>query len=175
MIPVMPHLTIRKIKAENENQPTQLYQRILCPYRKHPSALISLRMPGGNNEYDLVVYGATSGGIVAAVQAARMGLSVILVEPSGHLGWTHHGRIGKDRFGKGRCDRREYRANFTRGCGNITKMRMYGSMRSSSFREGDDAIWDFEPSVALMIYRQMLEEAGVPVVMGDRLILSAAE
>ena len=32
--------------------------------------------------YDLVVYGGTSGGIAAAIQARRMGKTAILVEPS---------------------------------------------------------------------------------------------
>ena len=32
--------------------------------------------------YDLVVYGGTSGGIAAAIQAKRMGKSVIMIEPS---------------------------------------------------------------------------------------------
>ncbi|HEV7596348.1 MAG TPA: FAD-dependent oxidoreductase, partial [Gemmatimonadaceae bacterium] len=36
--------------------------------------------------FDVVVYGGTAGGVIAAVSAARMGLSVALIEPSHHLG-----------------------------------------------------------------------------------------
>jgi hypothetical protein len=36
--------------------------------------------------YDVVIYGGTAGGVIAAVSAARMGLSVGLIEPSHHLG-----------------------------------------------------------------------------------------
>ncbi|MFN5297224.1 MAG: FAD-dependent oxidoreductase, partial [Planctomycetaceae bacterium] len=36
--------------------------------------------------YDVVVYGGTAGGVVAAVTAAREGHSVVLIEPSQHLG-----------------------------------------------------------------------------------------
>jgi len=36
--------------------------------------------------FDVVVYGGTAGGVIAAVSAARLGLSVALVEPSHHLG-----------------------------------------------------------------------------------------
>ena len=36
--------------------------------------------------FDVVVYGGTAGGVIAAVTAARLGLSVALVEPSHHLG-----------------------------------------------------------------------------------------
>ncbi len=35
----------------------------------------------GAEEYDVCIYGATSGGVVAAMQADRMGKSVILLEP----------------------------------------------------------------------------------------------
>ncbi len=38
------------------------------------------------NEYDLCIYGATSGGVVAALQADRMGKSVVLLEPFEHVG-----------------------------------------------------------------------------------------
>ena len=37
-------------------------------------------------EHDLVVYGGTSAGVIAAVQARRMGKSVVLVCPDKHLG-----------------------------------------------------------------------------------------
>jgi len=36
--------------------------------------------------YDLVVYGGTSAGVVAAVQARRMGKSVVVIEPTQRLG-----------------------------------------------------------------------------------------
>ncbi|MFN6049746.1 MAG: FAD-dependent oxidoreductase, partial [Planctomycetia bacterium] len=36
--------------------------------------------------YDLVIYGGTSAGISAAIQAARMGKTPLIVEPSQHLG-----------------------------------------------------------------------------------------
>src|SRR5438309_584467 len=35
---------------------------------------------------DLCVYGGTSAGVIAAVQAARDGRKVVLVAPEGHLG-----------------------------------------------------------------------------------------
>ena len=57
-------------------------------------------MKGASPErFDVVVYGATSAGIGAAVQVARMGRRVVLVEPGRHvgglttsgLGWTDSG------------------------------------------------------------------------------------
>ena len=39
-----------------------------------------------SDDCDVCIYGGTSGGVVAAVQAARMGKSVVLIEPGKHLG-----------------------------------------------------------------------------------------
>ncbi len=45
-------------------------------------------------EAEIVVYGGTSAGVVAAVQAARQGNSVILVGPDRHLGGLTSGGLG---------------------------------------------------------------------------------
>jgi Phytoene dehydrogenase and related proteins len=37
-------------------------------------------------EYDLVVYGATAGGMATAVAGARHGLKTVLLEPRRHVG-----------------------------------------------------------------------------------------
>ncbi len=50
-------------------------------------------------KYDVVVYGGTSGGVVAAVQAARMGKSVLLIEPGRHLGGLTAGGLGATDIG----------------------------------------------------------------------------
>jgi hypothetical protein len=43
---------------------------------------------------DVVVYGGTSAGVIAAVQAKRMGRSVIVVSPDKHLGGLSSGGLG---------------------------------------------------------------------------------
>ncbi|HEX3598702.1 MAG TPA: FAD-dependent oxidoreductase, partial [Lacipirellulaceae bacterium] len=48
---------------------------------------------------DIVVYGGTSAGVVAAVQAERMGKRVVLVEPSKHLGGLTTGGLGATDIG----------------------------------------------------------------------------
>jgi ribulose 1,5-bisphosphate synthetase/thiazole synthase len=45
-------------------------------------------------EYDLVVYSATPAAITAAVQAKQDGLSVVIVEPSNHVGGLTTGGLG---------------------------------------------------------------------------------
>jgi hypothetical protein len=50
--------------------------------------------------FDICVYGGTSGGVVAAVQAAALGKSVVIVEPGEHLGGMSAGGLGFTDFGK---------------------------------------------------------------------------
>ena len=37
-------------------------------------------------QYDVCIYGGTSAGVIAAYTAAKMGKSVLLIEPGKHLG-----------------------------------------------------------------------------------------
>src|SRR4051812_37740666 len=43
---------------------------------------------------DVLVYGGTSGGVIAAVEAARLGRKVVLIEPGRHLGGMTSGGLG---------------------------------------------------------------------------------
>src|SRR5437868_476489 len=45
-------------------------------------------------QYDLVVYGGTSAGVIAAVQAKRMGKTAIIVCPEKHLGGLSSSGLG---------------------------------------------------------------------------------
>ena len=47
-----------------------------------------------DTEYDLVIYGGTSAAVAAAVQAKRMGKSVVIVSPDKHLGGLSSGGLG---------------------------------------------------------------------------------
>ncbi len=51
-------------------------------------------------EYDIIVYGgATSGGIAAAIQASRLGKSVLLIEPNQRIGGLTTGGLGQTDIG----------------------------------------------------------------------------
>jgi ribulose 1,5-bisphosphate synthetase/thiazole synthase len=50
------------------------------------TALAATALTAAEQSYDVVVYGGTSGGVTAAVQTARMGKRVALVEPGRYLG-----------------------------------------------------------------------------------------
>jgi NADPH-dependent 2,4-dienoyl-CoA reductase/sulfur reductase-like enzyme len=47
---------------------------------------------------DVLVYGATPGGFCAAIAAAREGASVLLLEPTDHVGGVNIGRTLLQRF-----------------------------------------------------------------------------
>src|SRR4051794_25076450 len=45
-------------------------------------------------DHDVVVYGGTSAGVIAAVQVKKMGKSVVIVCPDRHLGGLSSGGLG---------------------------------------------------------------------------------
>ena len=47
-------------------------------------------------DYDLVVYGGHSAGVIAAVQARRLGKSVVVVCPDRHLGGLSSGGLARE-------------------------------------------------------------------------------
>lgn len=122
--------------------------------------------------YDVVIYGGTSAGVIAAIQVARMHRSVVVIEPGRHigglttggLGWTDSGRksaIG----GLARLFYRKIKAHYDRD-----EAWTYERRETYRFyRPNDDAMWTFEPHVAEDIMEALLREHRVPVVRQARL------
>ncbi len=132
-------------------------------------------------EADVVVYGDASGGVTAAVQAARMGRKSILVSQYGHLGGMSSSGLGFSDIGN---------PAILGGLSHEFYHRVYQHYRN-------DAAWDqeprsgfkhagqgaaaldvktelasvFEPKVAEAVFDAMVKEAGVEVIKG-RLDLS---
>src|SRR3546814_9943013 len=50
-------------------------------------------------EYDICIYGGTSAGIAAAIEASRLGKSVVLIEPTKRLGGLTTGGLGATDIG----------------------------------------------------------------------------
>ena len=125
--------------------------------------------------YDLVVYGGTSGGISAAVQCTRMGKSVVLIEPFHFLGGLTTGGLGATDIGNKRAIGGLSREFYQR----INKYYLEPGKWTCETREAyfkdramnEDTMWTFEPSVATKIFHDMISEAKVPVVFGQRLDL----
>ncbi|MBW3543594.1 MAG: FAD-dependent oxidoreductase, partial [Planctomycetes bacterium] len=158
----------------------------LCPQPALSDEKSDGKGEGAREEsFDVVVYGGTSGGAIAAVQVRRMGKSVVLIEPGRHIGGLTSGGLGATDIGNkaaiGGLSREFYRQIARHYAENdawrwetpplnppLTKGGQGGVRRQQS---GEDTMWTFEPRVAEAIYRRMLAEAKVPVVFGERLDL----
>ncbi len=130
------------------------------------------RISRNEKEYDVVVYGATSSGIVAAVQAARLGHSVVLVEPSNHLGGLTTGGLGSTDLGTADAVGGISREFYQRIKKHYENDDVWTREPTRVSAYAGDAMWAFEPNVAKKVYYEMLEEHNIPVVMEDRLILN---
>lgn len=107
------------------------------------------------DDFEVAVYGGTSGGVAAAVQAARMGKQVVLIEPGKHLGGLTTGGLGATDIGnKG-------------AIGGIAR-EFYQRVGR---HYGQDEAWKFEPHVAEAIMDELAATPGVTVVRGQRLDL----
>jgi NADPH-dependent 2,4-dienoyl-CoA reductase/sulfur reductase-like enzyme len=110
------------------------------------------------NTFDVVVYGGTAGGVMAAVSAARQGLKTALVEPTGHLGGMVSGGLSWTDYGK-----KEVIGGFA------LEFYWRAGVHYQMGRYGNEVSWLHEPHVAEDIFREMLAAAGVSVF--DRLRL----
>lgn len=116
---------------------------------------------------DIVVYGGTSGGVAAAIQAARMGKSVVLIEPRKRIGGLTVSGLGMTDTGDKRVIggiAREFYQRIKKHYDTDTAWRQEARDKYDRYREADDAMWTFEPHVAQRIILEMLTEARVPVV-----------
>jgi hypothetical protein len=125
---------------------------------------------------DIVVYGGTSAGIVAAVQAQHMGKRVVLIEPSKHLGGLTTGGLGATDIGNkqvigglAREFYRRVREHYARESAWNREKRDDYNARNPHYSAADDTMWMFEPHVASAIYEQMLQDAGerLSIVVGE--------
>ncbi len=125
-------------------------------------------------DYDIVVYGGTSSGVVAAVQAARMEKSVVLVESGRHLGGMTSSGLGMTDSGDtaaiGGVSREFYR-RVAKHYADTAAWKYESPEDYGYFRKPADARFRFEPHAAEAIYGDMLRESGVNIVLGERLDL----
>ncbi len=114
---------------------------------------------------DVIVYGATPGGFCAAIAAAREGASVILLEPTQHIGGLSTG-------GLSHCDSNQMARETLMGLFDEWHRRIVKDYTDRGLQAPynatlkDTAKWTFEPHVALRVTMQMLKEAGVTVKTG---------
>ncbi|HEX3149840.1 MAG TPA: FAD-dependent oxidoreductase [Gemmataceae bacterium] len=119
---------------------------------------------------DVCVYGGTAGGVAAAIQAARMGKSVVLIEPSNHIGGLTSGGLGFTDSGDKAAIGGIAREFYQRVKKHYDKPESWKFGKREDFkgyRPADDAMWTFEPHVAEQILREMLKEAKVETITGE--------
>lgn len=157
-----------------------MHQRLLVTLILMLCSLSGASRSAAADSADIVIYGGTSGGVVAAVQAARMGKTAILIEPTKFLGGLTTGGLGATDIGNkqaiGGLSRQFYQRVFkyyeNPAAWRYEKREDY---MKSRVHGGADAgtMWTFEPHAATEIYDAMLDEVKdhVTVVLGERLDL----
>ena len=129
------------------------------------------------NEYDIVIYGGSSAGVSAAIQAARMNKSVVILEPYGRLGGLTSCGLGATDIGNKRVIggiSREFYHNLKahydqRGHWKWEESETYFNNNQRRTAAGDDGMWTFEPSAALAIYESMMEPYDIDVFYNSKL------
>jgi hypothetical protein len=134
-------------------------------------------------DYDVVVYGGTSGGVMSGVAAARMGKRVLLVVPGQHLGGMTSGGLGWTDMGRpeivGGLAREFYHRVYVHYQSDVAwkhgTREKFADARGQSAKAVDpknEVMWVFEPGAAEKVFRDMAREAGVTVVLNERLDLN---
>ena len=136
-------------------------------------------------EADIVIFGGTSGGVAAAVQAKRMGKTAVIAEWTQHLGGLTTGGLGATDIGNKGAIGGIAREFYEQIAAHYAKPESWNweppakseSNASGQERGADPLVaktgratkWTFEPKVATAIYRRWLDEAGVRVLLGEKL------
>lgn len=128
-------------------------------------------------DYDLVVYGGTSAGVIAAVQATKMGKSAIIVCPDKHLGGLSSGGLGMTDTGDksviGGLSREFYHRLWKYYNQPATwkwqKREEYGNKgQGTPAIDGENrTMWTFEPHLAEKVFEDFIAEYKIPVHRGE--------
>ena len=116
---------------------------------------------------DIVIYGCTSAGVIAAVEARRLGRSVLLVCRDAYVGGMTTNGLGWSDTGNHRAIgglSLEFYRRVKRHYDDPAAWTFARRPENAENFVNDDAMWQFEPKVAEGIYEAWLKEAGVNVV-----------
>ena len=124
-------------------------------------------------QFEVVVYGGTSAGVMAAVQAKRMGKTVVIVGPDTHLGGMSASGLGFTDTGNkaviGGLARefyhRVWRHYDTDAAWRWQKHDEYGNkgQGTPAIDGSQRTMWIFEPHVAEQIFEALVREHDIPV------------
>jgi hypothetical protein len=127
--------------------------------------------------FDVVIYGATSAGIAAAVQVKRLGGTVVLIEPTKRIGGLTTGGLGQTDIGNkaaiGGISREFYqrvRTLYNKPSNwKWQKKEEYRSLGQSRTGSNEDTLWTFEPSAALGIMHDLVKQYDILLITEERL------
>lgn len=124
-------------------------------------------------EYDIVVYGGSSSGVIAAVQAKRMDKSVVMVCPDRHLGGLTSGGLGwtdtGDKTVIGGLAREFYHRVWKHyqqeDAWRWQKREEFGNQgQGTPAMDGEyRTMWVFEPHVAEQVFEEFIRDYEIPV------------
>ena len=143
---------------------------VLCAMIIAASIFLSCEPKDNYQGYDIVIYGGTSGGVIAAVQAAQMGKKTVLINPGTHLGGLSSGGLGATDIGNkaaiGGLSRGFYRS-LGKYYSDPSKWVFQKPDEYSSRRQGgdQDLRWTFEPSIAEMTFDEYMEGSSAELVV----------
>ncbi len=98
-------------------------------------------------ETDICIYGGTSAGVTAALQASRMGKKAVILEQNAHLGGMSSGGLGETDIGN------------KAAIGGVSR-EFYKRVGA---KNGMAENWKFEPHIAEEVFNDMVKEANAPV------------
>lgn len=137
------------------------------------SLLVLVSVKAAEPVFDLVVYGGTSAAVTSAVQAKRMGKSVIIVCPDQHLGGLTSGGLGWTDTGNkaviGGLSREFYHRVWQQYQKNDVwrwqKREEYGNkgQGTPAIDGAQRTMWIFEPHVAETVFDEWIAELDIPV------------
>jgi len=122
---------------------------------------------------DVCIYGSTPSGVMAAVQATRMGKSVVIVTPDKHLGGMSSSGLGFADTGNTAVigglarefHQRIWQHYENSKAWNWQSREKYGNQGQGT-RARDDAaktMWVFEPNVAEKVFESFITEYKIPI------------
>jgi len=150
--------------------PPPMLLRLLIP------CLLAFRLVAAET-YDVVVYGGTSAGVIAAVQAKKMGKSVLIVGPDVHLGGLSSGGLGYTDTGNKAVIGGLARNFYHRVWAEYQKDSTWAWQRPEAFGnkgqgtvamdKAERTMWIFEPSVAEKVFEDYVKEFGLNVLRDE--------
>src|SRR6056300_563179 len=130
-----------------------------------------------NHNADIIIYGGTSSGIAAAIESSRLGNEVILIEPTNRVGGLTTGGLGQTDIGNKQVIggiALEFYQNIKKYYENpdnwVWQEKIeYKDMGQTRSSKSEDAMWTFEPSAALFVLNEMIDDEKIKVFYNERL------